>query len=335
MNRKFGKFFVALLSISFCFIVAQNVTCLADEIPSTASETPIVQMTSTYTYDEMCEDMVLLANAYPDYVHIASTAITAEGRNIPYMILGNIDAPSSIMIQGSIHAREYLCTQVIMKMAETYAADNISLGNVNLYVVPMANPDGVSIAQMGAVAAYDEPTRNFIIQTGHLSEWKSNAMGVDLNRNFDTGWISINQGVYSPSYMLYKGASPDSESEVQFLMSLAYSKPFSAFISYHMVGNLIYYDEPGNSASNSTESSKLATVLSGVTGYKTKNLNSCLSSTGKVVQGGFTDWVQLTFDKPAVTLELGSVLPPAGQKYANDIYQVNLLSWVAAAQLYQ
>lgn len=299
-----------------------------------AIQTPIVQKSSIYTYDEMCQDMISLATLYPDYIHIGSIGCTALGRLIPYIILGDINAPHSIMVQGSIHAREYICTQVIMGMAEEYASNSYPLGNVNLYIIPMANPDGVTIAQFGSSAASDAATQQFICNTGHTCEWKANALGVDLNRNFDIGWSAINQGVCKPSYMLYKGSCPASQSEVQALTALAVSIPFSAYISYHMAGEVIYYDEPGNLPSTSAASQLLASTAAGITGYKIVNLNSCVSSSGAVVQGGFTDWVQLILNKPAITLEIGTQLPPKGQKKLSSVYKKNLMVWSKIALLY-
>lgn len=305
------------------------------------SPADIVQMKSTYTYDEMMEDISELTQAYPNVVSACSIGNTALGRSIPCVSIGNPAAPYRIMVQASIHAREYICTQVVMNMIETYAKRFVTGQNADMYnkvafdVVPMSNPDGVSIVQFGAASAPNSPaTADFINATGNISSWKANAMGVDLNRNFNIGWDAINQGVYTPSYALYKGASACSEAETVALESQAQSYPYAAYISYHMKGNIIYYDEPGNTAQNSALSASVARAIASTSGYKMKNLKSCISATGDVVQGGFTDWAQLALGRPAVTVEIGSNLPPTAQSSANSIYKSNLDTWAAISKLY-
>jgi hypothetical protein len=124
---------------------------------ASAAQAPadIVSLSGMYTYDQMTADLTKLAAAYPDSIRVSTIGATALGRKILEVILGNPKAAHSIMIQSSMHAREYLATQMTMKMIEYYAQQYRSGGTWNghsirkllntvcLYIVPMSNPDGV------------------------------------------------------------------------------------------------------------------------------------------------------------------------------------------------
>lgn len=315
---------------------------------ASAAQAPadIVSLSGMYTYDQMTADLTKLAAAYPDSIRVSSIGATALGRKIPEVILGNPKAAHSIMIQSSMHAREYLATQMTMKMIEYYAQQYRSGGTWNghsirkllntvcLYIVPMSNPDGVSIAQSGkaSVPAASTAIQSFISLFSGTTGWKANANGVDLNRNYPTGWTALT-AVTVPSPEGYRGSTPASENETKAMMALAASRSYDAYVSYHMAGNIIYYDESGNTPQNSAQSALLAQTLRAVNGYGLRSLITALR-TGECSQAGFNDWVQLAFGKPGVTVELGSSLPPYGQGQIGSIYGRNRDSWAAMAALY-
>lgn len=299
-----------------------------------AAEKTEVNLTDMYSYDAMSADIQKLAAEYPDSFRAEQAGTTALGRSIWKITLGNPDAEKKIMVQATVHAREYICSQTVTAMCAYYAAHPEKLHGVGFTVFPMANPDGVSIAQYGASSVPEGATRNFVAGAGNTSAWKANAMGVDINRNFGAGWQAIDQGVHAPAPENYKGAAPDSEPETKALEAELRTGKYSAAVAYHMQGSIIYYDEPGNTAGVSRASSSLASAIASVNGYKKKNLKASVSKSGHVVQGGFTDWAQLSCGVPAVTVEIGTSLPPAAQKSSPHLYALNRDTWEAAALLY-
>lgn len=337
-----------LRSFILCVLVSSSLLVCSDQckIPVKAAEDgAIVQMSYTYTYENMMQDILLFQQNYPGILSAQPIGTSCLGRCIPEIVLGNPNAPHQVMVQATIHAREYLSTQMTMRMIEYYASQYYTgslngvlysdlFNNTCFHIVPMANPDGVAVAQYGSGSTADLNTYNFLNAVGHWSSWKANACGVDLNRNFDVGWASINQGVYAPSYENYKGIAPSSEPETQALMALATARNYDAFISYHMQGNLIYYDEPGNLPQVSSGSAALASVAAAYTGYTPRNLKSCISSSGSVVQGGFNDWVQLALQRPGITIEVGTGLPPQAQGQVATIFSQNKDTWAAIACLF-
>ncbi|MCR5733999.1 MAG: hypothetical protein K6G22_05250 [Lachnospiraceae bacterium] len=305
---------VCVFAVS-CTQINVNRTEAATALPTT------VQLAATYTYAEMCQDINELCAAYPGIVTSASCGVSGSGTNIPYLIVGNPSAPHSIMIQASIHAREYIATQVTMAIVEYYAKQFATGGLADVYastcfyVVPMANPDGVSIAQM------------------INKDWKANGNGVDLNRNFPTYW-EMTPSPASPGSKEFKGYSAASESETRALMGLATARNHSCYISYHQQGNVIYYDDDFATPTVSALSALLAQNIASINRYTLVNAKSGASTNGVGKMGGFNDWIQLTLQKPGVTVECGSAYGAAGQGQAASIYQRNAATWAQVARVF-
>ncbi len=297
-------------------VIALCAVCL----PVRAAVPSIVQMTSTYTYDEMNQDILELTAAYPGIVSAGSIGTTVQGRSIPLVILGNPAAPHSIMIQSSIHGREYIVTQSTMATIEYYAmqfaAGNFGdvLASTCFYIVPMANPDGVTIAQTVS------------------PNWKANANGVDLNRNFPTGW-EITKGASAPGAANFKGFSPASEPETQALMSLAAARDYSCYINYHQQGNIIYYDDDLTSDVTAALSKALALTVNQYNHYALVNTSGSNAS-GTTTYGGFGDLILISLQKPGITVECGSAYGAKGQGQCGAIFAGNADSWAAAARLF-
>ena len=311
-NGRVKQIGLSIITVASLFLLSFN-EAKADEL--------IVQNTSSlYTYDELLEDVAALSEKYSDFISYDFIGQSVQGRYIPVIVLGNADAPHKIMIQSSIHAREYLTAQMTMIITE-YMACNYALGN-NLdvyqntcfYIVPMTNPDGVTIAQ----------TTN--------ANWKSNANGVDLNRQFNVGWETLNtKGVTSPGSQYFKGYAPETEPEVIALETLALGADFDCYISYHQKGNLIYYDDIGTTDAVSASSTALAKIISSGNGYSLVNMK-CSNKTGATTLGGFGDWAQLILQKPSVCVECGSAYYSVNQ--LNAMVRSNKDTWAMVARSY-
>ena len=97
--------------------------------------------------------------------------VTKDGRNVYDIVLGNSSSSKNILIQASIHAREYMTAQLVMKQIEYYLAnektesyDGVTyselLNSVAFHIIPMVNPDGVTISQLGSTGINSTLTRN-------------------------------------------------------------------------------------------------------------------------------------------------------------------------------
>lgn len=282
---------------------------------------------AVYSYEMMVEDLNILAKKYPDRFTISSLGNSAEGRKIYQAVLGNPSAETAVFIQAGIHGREYMCTQLVMKMLEYYTLYyhvgsyreipyTQLFDNVCFYVIPMSNPDGISISQFGESAVKDETRREMLQQSydrekkignynttayeEYLIQWKANANGVDLNRNFNAQWEKI-EGKTNPSSDAYKGNAPESEPETQVLIDAVRQRKFSYIVNYHARGQIIYYDVKGNSEEMANASYQLALLFQEQNQYEPVN---CKDSSS-VTLGGFGDWVMLSEQIPSITIEIG------------------------------
>ncbi len=307
----------------------------------------VVPVVEKYSYDQMVQDLNTLQGRYGAHLQVHAIGTSLDGRTLYEAVLGNPDAPKHILIHGGIHAREYMTPLLVMKQLEygaefydtgTFRGEPYSgiLNSVAVHFVPMVNPDGIALSQFGLDAIRSEELRQQIQQAyqedlaqgrtresfdRYLTHWKTNGRGVDLNQNFPANWDLVTASPV-PSYGTYKGPSPLSEPESQALADLVNSRTWSATVSYHSMGNVIYWDYPGNQVQQA--SGELATVVAGLTGYQT------LPSSG---HGGFKDWTQIKENPvPGITVEVGSVSCPLPLSQYQDIWSSNWQVWILVAK---
>lgn len=373
-------YYVSTLDESYKGYCAANY-CIEVFCESDDSLLTIVDTGSTfYTYTDMEDDLKELSEKYPEYVSVDSIGESVEGRTLYRAVLGNKDTKRKILIQAGIHGREYISSQLVMRMLEYYLT-NYETGyykdhfytelfdKVCFHIIPMSNPDGVSISQMGEDAVTSEMTVNImrnayerdketmihavdtngdlywydtyanpaydryaegydeiITYEEYLSQWKANANGVDINRNFNAGWEDIQQKD-GPGYDSFKGYSPDSEPETKALETLVESTDFECIISYHARGQLIYYDAEGNTQEMSDSSEMLAESASELLRYRPVN---CKDS-ANVVLGGFGDWTMLRKGVTSITIEVGKRPCPVGKEELLSIWNRNRELWAKIA----
>lgn len=303
---------------------------------------PVVKVTDRYSYELMEADIYALQRIYGDKVHINIIGQSHDGRSIYEVIVGNLAAPKHVLFQGAIHGREYMTPLLMMNQLEVALAnydtghyDNMALSDmfqqVALHFVPMSNPDGVAISQFGLSAVRTDFVRQSVLSSyandvaegktvlpleQYLPYWKSNGAGVDLNHNFPAYWENISTPT-AISYANYKGTSPFSEPESQALATLSTQRTWAATVSYHSMGNIIYWDTENNQAAESSKA--LAESVSLVTGYQLNHSKGA---------GGYKDWVQTSNQyAPSITLEVGSVACPMPVSEYDTIWQHNKSVW--------
>ena len=303
---------------------------------------PLVKVTEKYTYDQMSQDIQELASRYSSLMKVNTIGTTLDGRNLYEVVVGNINAEKHVLIHGGIHAREYMTPLLIMKQLEyslafygtaSYEGRLLSdlFNKTAIHYVPMVNPDGITISQSGIGGIRSEELRRTIQQCyqndlaqgrtsaaleRYLNYWKANGRGVDLNQNFPADWDEVTS-TDMPSYATYKGAAPLSEPESQALANLIQSRNWTATISYHSMGNIIYWDYPGNTVS--AQSQELANAVSAKTGYRLA---------GSSGHGGFKDWLQIKENPiPSLTIEVGSVSCPMPVTEFTDVWNKNQEVW--------
>ncbi len=334
-----------------------------------------------YTYDMMCRDIDALCDRYGDVLHKSIIGSSNTGMNLYEITLGDSDAKHHVMVQASIHGREYMNTQLVMKLLEYYAhfynyasyngvkyADLFN--NTAFHVVTMANPDGVTISQLGVDAlgdpdisdlvyeAYERDKETLVYEENSNGDltwmdyykdksfkrednpnasrmityeeyqtiWKANGHGVDLNNNFDAAWDDIDLK-WNPSYGSFKGYSAVSEPETKALADMVIRQDYECYLSYHSTGQLIYYDCEGNSETMSDTEKSFAEFMQDRIHHRTSNNKSAYN----VNLGGFGDWIQLSLNKPSLTIESGKKPCPLPIGEFAAIWLRHRESWAALA----
>lgn len=288
---------------------------------------PIVQLETTYTYEEMLVDSVLLNQAYPEFIQYEEIGQSLLHRPILCLRLGNPDAERRILVQTGQHAREYVAPQVCMALVEYYASayargEMLDMCNDTcFYIVPMVNPDGICYVQLGidSVPETEPELRAFVLSRGHRNLWKANIRGIDLNRQFDARWDTVNMyGYTGPDFEMFKGYAPMTEPEAQALCDFATNGDFDCFINFHQQGNVIFKGSSIGLPEINAKSTQLAYAIAASNHYYVPAQTNTIPS-----YGTFADYVVTVLGKPSVTLEFGKKLPPAGQVEAKSIFDRN------------
>ncbi len=275
-----------------------------------------VAPTDRYSYQQMLSDMDQLQALYPSLVRIASIGKSELGRKIPVLLVGEADAEYHVLIQGAIHAREHFTAWLAMAMADhTLLHDRLD-GNVCYHIIPMSNPDGVILSQSETL----DDTQKAIYWSDwdweythadaavYAEQWKANALGVDLNRNFSSGWEESLERT-EPSSEKYRGEEPFCAAESQALRDYTLAYDFDATVSLHSHGSVIYYQYGSRQPVNRLSYS-LALAVSRTTGY-------IPTADDNTTGAGYKDWAMDALGIPSLTLEIGSYTTPLAQR---DIY---------------
>lgn len=291
-------------------------------IPVDGTLLDIVQPTDTYSYAQMTADIAELAAQYPQIITVSSIGASEEGRDIPVLLLGDPEAEKHILVQGTVHALEHMCSWLLMAMTEAYAAAGGS-ENVCFHIIPMMNPDGVEIAQSGKLGQVQQEIYDSDLSRGYTTydageyavHWKANALGIDINRSFDAGWERTDSRP-GPSCMLYKGSEPFAAAEAAALRDYTLKYEFAATVSYHAMGSILYY-EYGSREDVNLRSRSLAQAVETVTGYP------LVGSTG-VDAAGYKDWAMEALGIPSVTVEVGCQEVPLALREQYSILERNI-----------
>lgn len=273
-----------------------------------------------YDYEDMTRDLRKLHAKYPAKTSVFSIGKSADNREIWCIRIGKSSAPRKLLIDAAIHAREWKNVQVMMRQAEdmlrVYRDFRERFQKTCVYIIPMDNPDGVSIAQYGFDSIRNKKLRKLCKKIGHAKIWKANARGVDLNDNFPAGFQK--KGMKKkPSYMSYPGKKAASEKETKALIRFVNKIKPAAVLNIHSTGSIIYWDFDVQQALHD-KLNHLASKINSFNKYPMMPRNGSTSAAG-----GFADWINYKKGIPSVTIETGSVKCPLPHSEYKSIYKKN------------
>ena len=334
-------------------ISTEDLSVYLSEMP--AEGTDIVSTADAlYSYEQMVKDLYFLTNRYPDIIRTNIAATTLDQRAVYEVLIGNPDGSMHVVVPYGMRGSEYITSLLAMRQLEYYCQER-SKGNVYrnhnykeifadvcIHVLPMVNPDGVTISQFGidslrtkaakdsVKACYDYDKAAGLTDKSldeYLLTFGANAAGVDISKNFPAGWSKYTGGAVQPSYQGYKGLSAGSEPETQAVMNAANDRT-KGVVVYRATGNVIYWDY-GSEGTVHGEAQHLAESLSTRSGYPLTALPKYDSKDA----GGCADYF-IEEGIPAVSLVVGEGTSPVDISAFPDIWTANLNILPMLANLY-
>jgi len=199
-----------------------------------------------HTYSEVVASFRQLEAEYPHIARIMDIGKSVEGRAIWAIKISDNPAQDEahepeILFVGCHHAREWIAVEMPFRLVhylienyETDARVRAMVDQGQIYIVPIVNPDGY-------LYTHESWTQRF---------WRKNrrdngdgSFGVDLNRNYGSGWGITAGGASSsdPSNNLYHGPAPFSEPETQVMRDFMLAHDLDLYMDYHSYGQLISF----------------------------------------------------------------------------------------------
>lgn len=267
------------------------------------------------TYQELVQRIVDLQD---EGLELFNAGKSVLGKNILATHVGSYDGVQ-ILIQGGIHAREYISTLLMIEQARyLHATGAVTRGGI--YFIFLTNPDGAEIVLDGIDSVPCDITKQYLTLANggfDFSKYKANINLVDLNTNFDADWGTGGQNVTCPNTENFIGFYPNSEREVISLIDFTRQVRPSLTISYHSKGEVIFYGFTGQSEQNIARDRTIGEQLSATTGYPLQFTENSA--------GGYKDWCIRTLGIPSYTIEVGNVNieHPIGEEYLPEIFEQN------------
>ncbi|MFE0145894.1 M14 family zinc carboxypeptidase [Nonomuraea sp. NPDC059007] len=188
-----------------------------------------------------------IANANKDVVKLMSIGKTIQGKDILAAKVTSLarilpdGAKPAVFYSATQHAREWIATEVNMRLLKHVVANKASLrsllGTTELWFLPVANPDGYDFSFTEGNRLWRKNLRD-VNGDGTITRGD----GVDPNRNFPTNFHYDEEGSSSiPSSDTYRGAGPASEPETKAFDGLMKRIRFAFNVNYHSFGPLLLY----------------------------------------------------------------------------------------------
>ncbi|HWI50560.1 MAG TPA: M14 family metallocarboxypeptidase [Symbiobacteriaceae bacterium] len=277
--------------------------------PAAVAPVPIVDPAQVYTYEQLTKDLMALAERYPELVRLRSIGQSAYDREIWALGLGT--GPAVVLLNGAHHGSEWLTVNLLAAMADDYALAGARdeaigglLADATLWFVPMVNPDGVTLSQVGPAAFLPEARERLRQLNGGSDDFrgrKANGQGVDLNRQYPADWEHIVASPAAPAFSHYKGAAPLSAPESRALYQFTLEVDPEIVVAYHSAGRVIYWHFH-TAPENADRDLAIAERLAELTGYDLMPVEENPSG------GGYKDWFVQTVGRPGFTIEIGQYI---------------------------
>jgi len=262
-----------------------------------------------HSYAELEQDLMELAEAYPDLARVYDIGDSLEQRNIYALKISDNawaeEQEAAVIFLGCHHAREWISVEIplllgkyLVESYESNAGVRQLVNNCEIWIVPLVNPDGLEYS----IHFYRYWRKN-------RRDNGDGTFGVDLNRNYSYKWGYDNEGSSpDPSSDVYRGPGPFSEPEIQAVRNLFTQKSFQALVSYHNYSQVILYPWGYTQAASDKDdllaeiAEEMAALIEPVNGryYYPDRAGASFYLTN----GDTTDWSFGVYGIPSYTVEL-------------------------------
>ena len=199
------------------------VSCSLGRLPTGPAAVRVRDPRVWWPHNEVRKRLTAMAEKHPDLVTLKTYGRTVGGRSIVGLRAGNRER--AVALVGTIHAGESGPELVIPAVERLLAEEADLLKAVGVAVLPNVNID----------------QRERLVQ-GCPWYLRTNARGVDLNRNFDANWKRVERGYglvsSDPDSMTYRGPKPASEPETRAVVAFLKDVKPKAVFSYHALASI-------------------------------------------------------------------------------------------------
>lgn len=220
----------------------------------------------------------------------------------------------NILAVGAHHGMEYITASVLYDFIDFItekSARGVSSYGINLafllekftfWIIPCVNPDGVEMHLCGQENSPLMKRQIIMNGSGDFSAWQANSRGVDLNHNYNAGFmeykrIEMRENIL-PGKTRFSGEYPESEPETRAVASFVRVLAPNMLISFHTQGGEIFYSP------KSERVFKIAHRAAKSVGYEAKE------AAGHSAYGGLSDYAGGVLGIPSFTVELGKGTNP-------------------------
>ncbi len=244
-----------------------------------------IQDSARYSVSMIYESVVDMIYLYEDFLEVSVLGYSEFGQAIPILKITDTSSKAKmpILLVGNLHAREFFSSKFVLKFCNeflfslansngVYPSANKILETYDLYLIPLANPDGLKIAQedWSGIEIYKKEVDS-IKRIGPYSDWKANGIGIDLNNNFDDGNFEVKHGHLfeeTPASQGHKGDYPCQANEVRILQDFVDSIVPLLTLSFHTKGDVLFWADKGTHAQFEGLDTKLNTRIANKCGFK-------------------------------------------------------------------
>lgn len=275
-------------------------------------------------YADFDQIMPLLANSSVVKVYTASMK-SEDGRNIYCLEIGK--GTKTVVFTAGVHAREVANPQFMLNFAIRLVSDyergyvdmKDLLEKVKVVILPCVNPDGYNATILGNSSLNNRELFLAKKPNNQVYQAKSNARGIDLNRNFPSysssllwkGKKEITSMIHLDRSLFYfAGDSLGSENETKVAMNflMKYIPTAVRYVDWHSVGRIIYAGKPHLSDAFNESCTKTGKLISKHSSYRLLSLED--EVTGNGTDGTITDFAAEVAAGFAYNPTIGRLAPP-------------------------